>query len=310
MGLLKKMFGKSNDVSHEQTSNVLENAVIAYDKDGNEFAIAKNEYRKSVLPEKFAEVRDDPDKLYDVLVISLHDGFFEECLAPAHRLMEIEKQTERSAVILSITLMKIGRLTEAKTVLKDFLNQKGESGIVLTNLAKVQAEEGDIDGSRQTLWKALNVDPNQENGLDWFAAIARDEKGDDGFYEAIERVSKINGSWRPQLWLARALLENKKIDSAIELYSKILQVKELPQDVYMMISGDLGNSGYLVQMIDLILPVYDVERHGAITGINLMQALHKLGDKRRALEICESLEKLKRYDIMQHLKEWRAELEQ
>ncbi|MBK9154157.1 MAG: hypothetical protein IPM25_08070 [Chloracidobacterium sp.] len=308
MGFLKKIFGAHADVEQKQSSNERNDVVIAYDEYGNEFAIAKDDYRKTILAEKFREVRDNPDKLYDVLVISLQDGFFEDCLAPARRLMEIEKQTERSAAILGITLMQNRRLKEAKTVLEDFLYQKGASGIILTNLAKVKAEEGDIEGSQETLWQALNVDPNQENGLKWFAALARDEKGDDGFYEAIEQVSKIKGSWRPQLWLARALLENKKIDSAVELYSKILQVKELPPDVFMMISGDLGNSGYIVQMVDLMLPIFDPQVHGPMTGINLMQALHVLGDKRRALEICESLEELNRYDIMQHLKEWRLKL--
>lgn len=310
MGFFRKIFAKKDNDDRPPVANGPDDdAIIAYDNEGKQFAINKEEYRKSVLPNKFREVINDPDKLYDALVITLSDGFFEECLAPAKRLAELEKNSERGTAILGIALMKNGRFAEAKSILQDFLRQHGNSGIILTNLAKVQAEEGDTEGSYKTLWRALTIDPNQQNGLQWFAAIEQDKKGEDGFYEAMERVSEISGSWRPQLWLARRFLENKKIDSAIELYSRVLDFDGLPHDVYMMISGDLGNGGYLVQMVDLLLPLYDAEKHGAMAGINLMQALHKLGDKRRALEICEALEKLKRPDIMQYLKERRSELE-
>lgn len=310
MGFFRKIFAKKDNDDRPPVANGPDDdAIIAYDNEGKQFAINKEEYRKSVLPNKFREVINDPDKLYDALVITLSDGFFEECLAPAKRLAELEKNSERGTAILGIALMKNGRYAEAKSILQDFLRQHGNSGIILTNLAKVQAEEGDTEGSYKTLWRALTIDPNQQNGLQWFAAIEQDKKGEDGFYEAMERVSEIRGSWRSQLWLARRFLENKKIDSAIELYSRVLDFDGLPHDVYMMISGDLGNGGYLVQMVDLLLPLYDAEKHGAMAGINLMQALHKLGDKRRALEICEALEKLKRPDIMQYLKERRSELE-
>ncbi len=310
MGFFRKIFAKKDNDDRPPVANGPDDdAIIAYDNEGKQFAINKEEYRKSVLPNKFREVINDPDKLYDALVITLSDGFFEECLAPAKRLAELEKNSERGTAILGIALMKNGRFAEAKSILQDFLRQHGNSGIILTNLAKVQAEEGDTEGSYKTLWRALTIDPNQQNGLQWFAAIEQDKKGEDGFYEAMERVSEISGSWRSQLWLARRFLENKKIDSAIELYSRVLDFDGLPHDVYMMISGDLGNGGYLVQMVDLLLPLYDAEKHGAMAGINLMQALHKLGDKRRALEICEALEKLKRPDIMQYLKERRSELE-
>ncbi len=310
MGFFRKIFAKKDNDDRPPVANGPDDdAIIAYDNEGKQFAINKEEYRKSVLPNEFREVINDPDKLYDALVITLSDGFFEECLAPAKRLAELEKNSERGTAILGIALMKNGRFAEAKSILQDFLRQHGNSGIILTNLAKVQAEEGDTEGSYKTLWRALTIDPNQQNGLQWFAAIEQDKKGEDGFYEAMERVSEISGSWRPQLWLARRFLENKKIDSAIELYTRVLDFDGLPHDVYMMISGDLGNGGYLVQMVDLLLPLYDAEKHGAMAGINLMQALHKLGDKRRALEICEALEKLKRPDIMQYLEERRSELE-
>ena len=40
----------------------------------------------------------------------------------------------------------------------------------------------------------------------------------------------------------------------------------------MTISGDLGSTGHVEQIIELIAPRYDAERHGPATGINLLQA--------------------------------------
>ena len=308
MSILKKLFGKQSDPISREGLNQREDMVCMYDNQGNEVLITKEEYRKKVLPDSFERSKAIPDELYGTIVLALQDGFFEECLSPARRLVQIDSDKERSATVLGIALMKNSRLDEAQEVLEGYLRQNGDSGVILTNLAKVFAEKGEADKSVQTLWRALTVDPNQDNALDWWGAIHREKEGEEGFYRAIEMVAQVPGSWRPQLWLARRLLEQKKVDSAITVYRKVLESAPEAGDALMMISGDLGNNGYSTQMFDLILPFYKPEKHGPMAGLNLIQASIQLGEKGTGLKLCESIEGLQRYDLKQYLDSLRAQL--
>lgn len=50
-----------------------------------------------------------------------------------------------------------------------------------------------------------------------------------------------------------------------------------PSDLLTQISGDLGNAGHLPELLDLVLPRYDVDRHGVLIGNNLIKAMVDLG---------------------------------
>ncbi len=310
MSIFKKPFGKQRATVSQDAQSQRDDMIRMYDGDGNEILIAKLEYRKKVLPDSFERSKSHPDELYGAIVLALQDGFFEECLSPARRLVQIDQDKERSTTVLGIALMSSGCLNEAQEVLESYLGQNGDSGVILTNLAKVFAEKGEADKSFQTLWKALTVDPNQDNALEWWGAIHREVEGEDGFYRAIEKVAQVPDSWRPQLWIARKLLEQKKIDSAITLYRKALESAPEAGDAVMMISGDLGNNGYLVQMLDLILPFYVPEKHGPQAGLNLIQASIQLGEKETGLRLCDSVERLQRYDLKQYLASLREQLKE
>lgn len=310
MSILKKLFAKQSDSSASADLRQRDDMIRMYESNGNEVLISKSEYRRKVLPDSFEKSKNNPDDLYGAIVLALQDGFFEECLSPAKRLVQIHPDKERSAAVLGIVLMKNNVLDEAQEVLESYLRQNDDSGVILTNLAKVFADKGEADKSIQTLWKALTVDPNQDNALDWWGAIHREKEGEEGFYIAIERVAQIPGSWRPQLWLARRLLEQKKIDSAITVYRKVLKSAPEAGDALMMISGDLGNNGYLAQMLDLILPIYEPEKHGPMAGLNLINASIRLRDKETGLKLCESVERLQRYDLKQYLETLRAQIKE
>jgi len=310
MGILKKLFGKLSDTASQDDPSQRDDMIRMYDSNGNEIFILKSEYRKKVLPDTFERVKSNPDDLYGAITLALQDGFFVECLSPARRLVQIDPDKERSATVLGIALMKNNRLDEAQEVLERHLKQNGDSGVIFTNLAKVLADKGEADKSIQTLWKALTVDPNQDNALDWWGAIHREKEGEDGFYKAMEKVAQVPDSWRPQLWIARRLLEQKKIDSAITVYRNVLESAPEAGDALMMISGDLGNNGYLAQMLDLILPFYKPEKYGPMAGLNLIQASIQLGEKEIGLKLCDSVEQLQRYDLKQHLVQLRSQLKE
>jgi len=66
MKILKKLFGKQNDADSENTFTQEDEIISLYDSNGNQFQIAKSEYLKKVLPEKFETVKNNPDELYNL----------------------------------------------------------------------------------------------------------------------------------------------------------------------------------------------------------------------------------------------------
>ncbi len=71
---------------------------------------------------------------------------------------------------------------------------------------------------------------------------------------------------------AREKLEMKDLAGALAIYEEVLAAAGDRADVLVAISGDLGSHGHVAQIIELIAPRYDADRHGPATGLNLLQA--------------------------------------
>src|SRR6185369_9787268 len=56
------------------------------------------------------------------------------------------------------------------------------------------------------------------------------------------------------------------------IYEELIAVAGDRADVLVAISGDLGARGHVGEIIELVAPRYDAERHGPATGLNLLQA--------------------------------------
>lgn len=283
--------------------------ITVYDKFGRTLLVPKQEWQHNVLPGQLAEASNDPAALYQAIVMALNDGFHNEVVAASERLLQIDDDQERSHVIRGIVLLKIGDLDGSEQILTSYIDKHGATGTVLTNLAKVYAERGNGEQAEATLWDGLKLDPNQENGLLWWAAIHEERLGQQGFLDSMNKAATIPGSWRPQLWLARKSLEQERLEEAIRHYEAILKVAADHGDVLMQISGDLGSHGYLDEIITLILPVYDPEKHDVQTGLNVLQAYVEKGDYIPGQRFLQRMYVLDRPEIRERLHYYAAEFE-
>ena len=247
---------------------------------------------------------NNSDSLYNVIIFALKDEFFDEIKNATERLLEIDKDTERSYIARSILLMKIGKSNNANKLLRDYIKIFGKTGVIMTNLAKTYAEQGDHDSAEQVLWESLTIDPNQDNGLDWWGAIFFERGGIKAFIEAMKKVASVKGSWRPQLFIAQHYLEQKELERAKKLYSEVFSVAQDEPDALMMISGDLGKNGYIQESISIIRPKYDATKHGPLPGLNLLQAYSELGDYENGQQLIDELRNLNQYDIEGKLKHY------
>ena len=85
--------------------------------------------------------------------------------------------------------------------------------------------------------------------------------------EGLAKIAGIRGSWRAQLWQARTALQHKDLATAMTLYEQSLANTDVPvpADALMQITGDLGNQGYLAEILQLAEPRFDIDAARAPT---------------------------------------------
>lgn len=281
--------------------------VELYTKEGVKILVSKTEW-KEALPEYFKEVSANPDETYKLIVLSLQDGLYEECLDPARSLIASDLNKERAVNLLGIVLMKNGMLKEAQEVLEEYLQETDPSGAILTNLAKVYEEKGDERKAYKTLWKALLADPNQDNALAWWYSIHLENKETQRLDESLIKLTEIPGSWRPMAYLAVRSFDENETDNAMLILKKVLEKAGENPDALMIVSGELAFRGYVRESLDMVYPVYDARKHGLLAGLNLIQACVSLKEREKGLALCDAVETLGRSDLKQRIHGLREEL--
>ena len=320
MGLFDKLFGKKpTPVKRPQPAAASAptddpakdpNRVKVFDQFGRELYITKQEWLKSVLLPNIEKTWNDPEQLAGLIINGLQDGFTSELLQATEHLAKIDPNAERGAVLHAITLLKTGHVDDSERVLQTHITRHGESGSVLTNLAKVHAERNDEQRMMSTLWHALELDPNQENATGWYEVIHREKDGVRGSLDALAQIAALPGSWRAQLWLARAAMDNRDLDKALALYDESLAraPRPVPADLLMQMSGDLGRHGHVPELINLTAPHFLPEVHGMTVGNNLIKGCLDLGQLDQARLVLDQLYAQKRPDWKENLSFWDAEL--
>jgi hypothetical protein len=109
------------------------------------------------------------------------------------------------------------------------------------------------------------------------------------------------GTVIPRLVKARGLLEAKDLPAAVALYQEVLEEAGERADVLVTISGDLGVLGHVKEIVELIAPLYDAQRHGHGTGLNVLQAYLALGNAEAAQHVLDILFELDRPELEERL---------
>ena len=286
--------------------------VRAFDAQGRQVIVPREEWRTNVIPGMLKEAWENPDQLYMVMLNSLNDGFVAEMTDAAKHLYEIDTIPGRGTCMWGIVLMQTGRIDEAETVLAGFAEKHGEDASVLVNLAKVYAAKGDLELAKSTLWRSIELEPNHDNGLGWYASMAQERGGEPAAQAVLLQIAAMPASWRAKLWLARGELNTGNLEKAKEYYAEALAraPKPVPPDLLMQMSGDLGSKGHLVELIQLTGPNFVPEWHGIAVGNNLIKALVDVGDLNSAEQVKVALWGLNRPDWKEALSFWDTEIAQ
>jgi hypothetical protein len=100
---------------------------------------------------------------------------------------------------------------------------------------------------------------------------------------------------------AREALERKDRNAAMAIYEEVITTAGDRADILLTISGDLGVTGHTREIIELIGPRYDSQRHGPAAGINLLQAYLAVRDPQSAQHVLDLLFALQRPEFEERL---------
>jgi len=197
-------------------------SIQVYDKYGREFQVSREHWRTEVLPAALKSNWDNADALYGAILQALNDNLFEDVAFAAERLLELEPESARSATALAFIRLRQRRIDEAQALLEGYLSRHGPEGAVLNNLAKVHAERNEKDMVERTLWRSIEADPNNDNSVGWFEAIARERGGSTAATDVLKRVAALPNAWRARMHLARYALDARDVQGAMGFYREAL----------------------------------------------------------------------------------------
>jgi tetratricopeptide (TPR) repeat protein len=246
-------------------------AITAYDEHGRQVMMPRAEWRDKVLHPQLKQHWNAPDALYGTIMSALSDGFAPELMTAAARLVDIDGQPERSHVTHGIVLLESGRLDDAEAALQAGIRAVGETAALLTNLAKVARDRGDV-ATHDLLRRAVRLDPNFDHALNGWLALERERAGEAGFLKALRDACGLPGSWRAQLLLARHYLAAGDLPAAREQYTAVLAAADVDGAALMTMSADLARHGHTGLIVTLVGPVYEPAKHGPQAGFNLLRA--------------------------------------
>ena len=162
----------------------------------------------------------------------------------------------------------------------------------------------------ELLWEALEKNPNVEPILQRFESGVREHGGEAAGIAALERVARIKGSWRAQLWLGQHAMYAKQPKRALEMFRACLTTvsRPVPLDVLADISATLGSAGHFREVVELVGPAFDARIHTIHVGSNLIRAHNELGQLDQARQILDQLYIVRRPQDEKQLKYWRDAL--
>jgi len=113
----------------------------------------------------------------------------------------------------------------------------------------------------------------------------------------VEKKPPVAGAIMPLLASAREKLKAHDIAGAMAIYEQVLPSAAERSDVLVTISADLGTTGHVREIIELLAPRYDVEKHGAAAGVNLLQAYLATRNAESAQHLLDLLFSLQRPEL-------------
>jgi len=257
---------------------------------GQAVQMSREDYQKKIIPTNLDRYWDDKNKLRDFAMELAKEQFNEEAANAADRLLELYGPIESALIFRAVVHMQAKEFERAKTILINCLDRFPASGNACTNLAKIYGAEGDEAKAFEMLETGLFKDPNQENALNMYAQAFVNSGKKDELRRRLETLSSKEGAWRPKLHLARLALTEENLLKAMQWYREAIEGTKDRFEVVMTVTGELGQAGYVYQLIQICEEYWQPDFPYPYAGFNYANALLATDQKEKAIAILRHMQ--------------------
>lgn len=240
---------------------------------GHRIQMSREEYEKRIIPHNLNQYWEDRDKLRQFAMELVRDGFPAYASKAADRLLELYGRIEPALNFRAVVHMQAGELNQAKAVLAECIQQYPESGTAYTNIAKILAHEGEGEKAFEALQTGLLIDPNQDTALEMYVASFLQLERKDELIERLKQLGEREGAWRPNVVLGRLFLKDADLLHAMKAFQDAIKQSGESEEVIMIVTGELGQSGYVYQLIQIAEQYWKPDFEYPYTGFNFANAL-------------------------------------
>ena len=293
---------KQSEVLHESPM------IEVNDEFGLKLRVPRAEYLQKMLPHNIQLHWDKPDELAATIRDALHNDIYVEIEKAARHLLEIDNIKERAARIYGTLLLQTERYLEAESFYSNYLDNNPRHPYVLTNLARTLDFLAKNAEAVKTLEESLKLDPNQEDALNWWVLMKKDELQrqklpvETAIIYAFEQAKIRFSGWLVKLLLGIEYLKQRDKDEAYNNFTDALQADNSNYDtVLTTLSSELVSNGFAQDVMELIAPIYMPNENNILTGISLLQAYYELGDVSSGKKLLIDLYKVNNHNYAERL---------
>jgi tetratricopeptide (TPR) repeat protein len=194
---------------------------------------------------------------------------------------------------LGVTQLAQSKLEKAEATLKGAQNLMKESPVPALQLAKVYKAKKDAKAERESIERALQIDPGSVDAWAYLTAMTKESDGEEKAIVKIEELAKapVNArSAAPYIALQGFFANDEKTrDRAVGFAKKA--VERAPQDTLALLclSALYGQSGKLDEVIKLLAPHEAMMQKDVRLAHNYFEALFQSKDMARITSLLNKL---------------------
>ena len=269
-------------------------------------------YREQQLPRTLQMYWDNEEALTEIIADAFQHECYLEVEEAIEHLLKINPASESAICLYSSFLIHTQKYAEAETYCLEKLAENPNYAEVLASLAKAQNYLGKYQEALNTLESAMHLNPNQASAFDWWYGnqqellLSNGLSGKEARLEALQTINQQFPGWRAKLELANHYAAEKD-ESTAQIYYKAILRKTTEPAVLTAISDALLKYALPKALIELIVPIYNINEHAFKTGLNMLQAYLDLDRKAEGEALLEALYRTARLDQQTKLEHFQHE---
>lgn len=257
---------------------------------GQRVQIAREEYEKRIIPQNLEMYWDQPEMLRQFAMELVRDGFGLQAGKAGDRLLALYGRIEPALNFRAVAHMQAGELDLAKKILIECIEKFPESGAAYTNVAKILAYEGDGNKAFEALQQGLVYDPNQESAMDLYVHSFMELEQKELLLERLKELGEIEGAWRPHMVLGKLTLADGNLLVALQSYQEAIKRANESEEIIMNVTGELGQAGYVYQLIQIAEQYWKPTFAHPYTGFNYANALIATEQGQKAVAVLRQMQ--------------------